>query len=328
MMFHVYRFCFRRSHQAWLSGLCLALALSAPASAQNTGIDLRQLGALADRVDLNHDGILSQQELELAIASGLFLFQGGMPQPILSQGVSFEEAQRTLTDINTRKMKPDTWGKPDPKTGIFSPDEANTMIRTYLEKDVLSSGRMSLSQKFSLIKALRMARDQWGAYLPFQGSLRDEDAFLLARRAAELSRPEPRPGAIRELIVAVVAERQGADKWGKDDPLSGLLSPADANALIRRMISEGVLTDRSLSPDQKLAIIKENTMQKDSWGADLPRTGALTEAEAAQLSRLVFSQPSQPSAQPSAQPTNPWQTNPFNPPGQPSPLPSYGPYGS
>ncbi|PKL76925.1 MAG: hypothetical protein CVV27_07790 [Candidatus Melainabacteria bacterium HGW-Melainabacteria-1] len=260
------------------------------------------LGQLGYVVDGDRDGFVSRRELSTALNSGRVVLSGSylttVQQPDYPDypgypgaGLTLAEARRQIADIENQKMKPDQWGNPNPNTGIFKPEEANARIKAYFDKEIVSAVSLSLSEKFELIKSQRMGRDQWGNYTPSKGSLKDDEAASIAKRSAEKAWAKPfEPQAIRDMLNAVASERQKADQWGNDDPRSGLLKPADANAVIKTLLSNSVIKGHALSRDEKLTIIKEHTMRKDQWGNEMPRTGALTQAEARSLSQQVFDQ--------------------------------------
>lgn len=266
------------------------------------------LGQLGLVIDTDRDGYVTRRELSTALNSGrvalsgsyLTTIQSGGPTqpdyPYPGFGPSAAEARRYISEIESQKMKTDQWGNYDPSSGIFKPDEANTRIKAYLDKEVINANSLTLAEKFELLKSQRMGKDQWGNYTPAKGSLKDDEVAAYAKRAAEQAKADPyRPGSAREMLSAIAAERQKADQWGNDDPRSGLLKPADANSVLKKLINEEVVNNRSLSRDEKLAIIKDHTMRKDQWGNEQSRTGALTADEARRLSQQVFDQPNSPS---------------------------------
>lgn len=284
-------------------------------------------GQLGVMIDTDRDGFVTRRELGTALSSGRVAVSGsyltalngaGPSQPDYpwpGYGPSAEEARRYIAEIDSQKMKTDSWGNYDPNTGIFKPEEANARIKAYFEKEVLPSASLSMGEKFDLIKSQRMGKDSWGNYTPAKGSLKDEEVASFAKRAAEQAKPDPyRPGSAREMLSAIAAERQKADSWGNDDPRSGLLKPSDANAILKKLIGEQVVSGYSVPRDEKLAIIKEHTMKKDSWGNEMPRSGALTADEARRLSQQVFDQPSQPN----------WNQDPFAGGSKPSTDPFAG----
>lgn len=315
--------------QLSLNSLSFKAADALAASVIRNRVFASGLGQLGYMIDNDRDGFVSRRELSQALNSGsvilsgsyLTAVQGGGPshpthpthpthpgQPWPGYGPSVEEARRTIQELEGQKMKTDNWGNLDPSTGIFKPEEANTRIKDYFDKNILNSNSLGLGEKFELIKSERMAKDNWGNYTPAKGSLKDDEVSAYAKRAAEQARPDGyRPGSERELLTAIAAERQKADNWGNDDPRSGLLKPSDANAILKKLISEEIVTTPRLSRDEKLALIKEHTMKKDNWGNELTRSGALTADEARRLSQQVFDQP----AQPSNPYGNPYSNDPF-----------------
>jgi len=249
------------------SGYCLTLPLRAQ---ENPGLDLRQLGQLANWLDSNHDGIISQAELQAGLNGSLLGGTAGNPFAPGQAGPSFQSAQQTLLGIESRKMKPDAFGRPDPQSGLFKPEEANQLIRSYLEREVLAAQSMGLREKLALLKPLRMEQDSFDRYNPFRGALKNEEMAGLALKAATYSRPDPRrPESLIDMLNAINAERFQADSFGRELPKSGLFANADANRVIKQWLSTELLNYRQLSPEQKIAVIQQHIMRKDNFGRDL-----------------------------------------------------------
>jgi len=290
--------------------LCSGFCLTRPLRAQeNPGLDLRQLGQLANWLDSNHDGIISPEEMQAGLNGA---FGGGTAQNPFApgqQGPSFQSAQQTLLGIESRKMKADAFGRPDPQTGLFKPEEANQLIRAYLEREVMAAQSLSLRQKFELLKPLRMEQDSFQRYNPFKGALKHDEMASLALKAATYSRPDPRrPESLIDMLNVIHTERFQADSFGRELPHSGLFANAEANRVIKQLLSTELLNYRQLSPEQKIAIIQQHIMRKDNFGRDLVRTGALTLEEAQFLMKQVLASPSTPST-----PNSPWNQDPFKP---------------
>lgn len=278
------------------------------------------LGSLGQAVDSNYDGFVTRQELALALNTGRVILSGsylvaphqpnwppayppnpGYPggpgqvpggpgyPPYPGMGKTLEQSQAYISELESNKMRKDSWGNFDPNTGIFTPEEANAKIRKFLEEEVVNSSAMSLKDKLDLLKGQRMKKDSWGNDDPSKGSVTGKQASELAEKAAKATSPNPfERDFAKTHIETLSAEKMKADSWGNDDYTSGLYTPAQANRLIKDFLRSQVLDARELSRDEKLALIRSLIMKKDSWGNDNPRTGALTALEAQQLSKEVF----------------------------------------
>jgi hypothetical protein len=211
--------------------------------------------------------------------------------------------------IESRKMKADAFGRPDPQTGLFKPEEANQLIRAYLEREVMAAQSLILRQKLDLLKPLRMEQDSFQRYNPFKGALKHDEMASLALKAATFSKSDPRrPESLVDMLNVIHTERFQADSFGRELPHSGLFANADANRVIKQLLSTELLNYRQLSPEQKIAIIQQHIMRKDNFGRDLVRTGALTLEEAQLLMKQVLASPS-----PIPTQSPPWNQDPFKP---------------
>ncbi|MEZ0372114.1 MAG: hypothetical protein ACAI44_23700, partial [Candidatus Sericytochromatia bacterium] len=182
--------------QLSLNSLSFKAADALAASVIRNRVFASGLGQLGYMIDNDRDGFVSRRELSQALNSGsvilsgsyLTAVQGGGPshpthpthpthpgQPWPGYGPSVEEARRTIQELEGQKMKTDNWGNLDPSTGIFKPEEANTRIKDYFDKNILNSNSLGLGEKFELIKSERMAKDNWGNYTPAKGSLKDDE---------------------------------------------------------------------------------------------------------------------------------------------------------
>lgn len=281
------------------------------------------LGSLGQVVDSNYDGFVTRQELGMALNTGRVILSGsylvaphqpnqpnwppayppnpGYPggpgqvpggpgyPPYPGMGKTVEQTRAYISELESNKMRKDSWGNNDPSTGIFTPEEANAKIRKFLEDEVVNSSAMSLKDKLEIFKSQRMKKDSWGNDDPAKGSVSGKQASDLAEKAAKASQPNPfERDFAKNYIDTLSGEKMKPDSWGNDDYSSGLYTPAQANTLIKAFIRSAVLDSREMSRDEKLALIRSQTMKKDSWGNDNPRTGSLTTLEAQQLSKEVF----------------------------------------
>lgn len=285
------------------------------------------LGSVGQAIDHNRDGYVNPRELSVALNRGDVVLSGSYlialnsapptqppypgyppngpqpypgyppvtgPQPYPGHpypgyGVNAQEARSQIQGIESNKMKKDKWGNDDPSTGIFTATEANTKIKTYLEKTALVSEGMNLAEKFTLLKAQKMPKDKWGNYDPAIGSLTWEEASQMADKATRsLKINEFEPNFAQSYLTALAAERMKADKWGNDDYTTGLLTPAQCNGGIKAFLKDVVVGSRKMEQAEKLTAIRGQVMQRDKWGNYDPRTGALTPEEANALSKQVF----------------------------------------
>lgn len=280
------------------------------------------LGSLGQAVDSNYDGFVTRQELAMAmntgrvILSGSYLvatqpnwppayppnpghpgYPGGPGQvpggpgypPYPGMGKTAEQTRSYIAELESNKMRKDSWGNYDPSTGIFTPEEANAKIRKFFEDEVVNSSAMSLKDKLEIFKSQRMKKDSWGNDDPAKGCVTGKQASDLAEKAAKATQPNPfERDFAKNYIDTLSGEKMKADSWGNDDYSSGLYTPAQANTLIKAFLRSSVIDSREISRDEKLALIRSQTMKKDSWGNDNPRTGSLTALEAQQLSKEVF----------------------------------------
>lgn len=254
------------------------------------------LGGVSHLLDHNRDDQVSAQELGRALSSGqvsisgnfLVATTGGSHPGQPGHGVSLRDARDFVQEIANNKMKKDRWGNNDPSTGIFTPEEANRRIKEYLSQEVMSSERISMQDKFTLITENKMAKDRWGNYDNATGALKASEAADLAKIAIAEVNFNRRGSDARAALNAIAAQRQHADRWGNDDPTTGLLSPATANDAIKDLINNKVLNSRFVSRADKLGIIKDHAMSKDRWGNYDPRSGALSAQEVNRLSQKVF----------------------------------------
>jgi hypothetical protein len=258
------------------------------------------LGSLGQAVDQNYDGYVTRTELSQALNSGRVILSGSYlvagsqnTQPGYptnpGYGRTTEEARQWISGIESQKMRKDPFGNPNPNTGLFTPEEANSRIYKFIGEEVAPSLAMPLADKLELIKGQRMKQDAWGNDDPFRGSLNATQSAELAEKTVRATRPNLfLPEAAKAHAEAINNAKMRPDNWGNNDSKTGLFTPEQANELVKDFLRQVLIPAHEVSSEEKLALIRSLQMKKDNWGNDNPRNGSLSAAEVKELSRLVF----------------------------------------
>lgn len=246
------------------------------------------LGTLGRTIDSNRDGFVNQNELAQSLSFGQVFLSGNYLVGRHGQNGSAGWARETIQTLETQKMKKDRYGRWDPSTGLFTPDEANKKINAFLNNKLLPSQDIPLSDKLSIFKDQIMAKDRYGRWDPSKGSLTADKASSLARQALEqpLQSNMDEYGARNHVqtLRSVIMEKDQYGRYKKD---SGLLTHDQANERLRQFFNQVVLPSQTISSSTKLTLIRSEVMSKDQYGRYDKTTGSLTPSQAQELSRKI-----------------------------------------
>lgn len=161
--------------------------------------------------------------------------------------------------------------------GLYTPEEANKRINNVLKESIIPSPYMSLQDKLNLIKEAQMAKQVDGQFDPHSGSLKPREAKRLVKQAVEQNHTFDAYGnsdinAIKNMIMT----HQNGFGYDKS---SGLLTHKEANQQIKALLVK-ITNSPYLTPEDKMNLIQEHTMQyRQGYGLD-GTTGSLTPEEA------------------------------------------------
>lgn len=195
--------------------------------------------------------------------------------------------------IKEQIMKKDSDGYYIKDSGTYKNDEAKKMINDFINQTAIPSNNINFSDKIEIIKSQIMKRDSYGDYNKDTGSITNNEADELIKKVflnpVNPVFPDGNSAKIQiDLIKSLIMKRDSYGDYNRD---SGTYTHNEADKMISDLIDNTVMPSNTVCNSDKVKMIKEQIMKKDSYGDYNKDSGTFTEKQANELINKIINTP-------------------------------------